>query len=261
MVPMVLRSKLWGHKSAVTRYIQSFFSSVYQLRPPLQSVLLRQSSSFKEIDAKSHSTLLENYRPVWPDPEYQGIESSVPQLPPRTVADHCLRFAMKSSLLPGSLIFYPHLNINPTDLKVKLYVNIDDLSLNDVEMKVFLRMTGNRVNINKRELKLVCDTFPDRTENKRYLVYLLESILSESRKLAKEYSDSVEYALDDEAWDDIFSKMEEVAGLSEGFQGFANEEIQSKIKSKPKASMEEIFTELQRRFTQEGHTEEGKASR
>jgi hypothetical protein len=49
-------------------------------------------------------------------------------------------------------------------------------------------MVGSRYNQGKREVRLTADRFPNRIENKRYLVVLLENLISETKKLYKEAS-------------------------------------------------------------------------
>lgn len=62
---------------------------------------------------------------------------------------------------------------------------LDDLNLNEMEAAVMVRMMGKRYNQNKREIKLTGDRFPNRVENKRHVVLLLEKLLLEARRLAK----------------------------------------------------------------------------
>jgi hypothetical protein len=70
--------------------------------------------------------LIENYRPTWPDFDYQTPSDPHPLLE-RTVPDNKLSFKMKATFAPGSLIFYPHLKINPADLKVRMRVSFNHL--------------------------------------------------------------------------------------------------------------------------------------
>ena len=64
-------------------------------------------------------------------------------------------------------------------------VYIDDLGLTNEEKKIFIEMVGKRYNVGKRELKLTAERFPNRIENKRYLILLLESLISETKQLIK----------------------------------------------------------------------------
>jgi len=46
----------------------------------------------------------------------------------------------------------------------------------------FLTFLCHRYDKQARQLKLVSNRFPNRIENKRYLVYLLENLLAEARR-------------------------------------------------------------------------------
>ena len=69
-----------------------------------------------------------------------------------------------------------------------LKVSIDDLGLQPRELEVFVEMVGRRVNLGRRELKLTCEQFTNRVENKRYVVYLLEKLIVEAKRLTAEES-------------------------------------------------------------------------
>ena len=51
------------------------------------------------------------------------------------------------------------------------------------EKEIFVRMVGKRLNVGNGELKLTADKFPNRMENRKYLIFLLENLISESKKL------------------------------------------------------------------------------
>lgn len=72
-------------------------------------------------NVNSNAPLLECVRNVWPDPEYQIIGTPV-NIPARTVPESVLRWKMKASFINASVIVYPHLQVNPADLKVTLLV-------------------------------------------------------------------------------------------------------------------------------------------
>jgi hypothetical protein len=59
--------------------------------------------------------------------------------------------------------------------------------LDDIELKIFLRMVGKRCNIGNRELKLTCERFPNRSENQKYIIYELETLIAEAKRLRQEY--------------------------------------------------------------------------
>jgi hypothetical protein len=63
-------------------------------------------------------------------------------------------------------------------------VNTRDLNLRPRELDVLIEMLGKRYNQGKREVKLVSEQFTNRVENKRYLIYLLEKLMAEARRLA-----------------------------------------------------------------------------
>jgi hypothetical protein len=75
------------------------------------------------------------------------------------------------------------MKMNPADFKVALMVCVDDLGLTDSQLPVFLHMVGQRYNVGNRTVKLTSDRFPNRIENKRYLVVVLENLLRETRRL------------------------------------------------------------------------------
>ena len=65
-----------------------------------------------------------------------------------------------------------------------LQVYVSDLNLSEDERHIFIRMVGLRYNTGKKEVKLTAERFPNRIENKRYLTYLLECLVAETKKLA-----------------------------------------------------------------------------
>lgn len=59
---------------------------------------------------------------------------------------------------------------------------------------ILIRMLAKRFNIGRRDITLISERFPNRIENKRYLVYLIENLVREAKKLAviqKEMSDAI----------------------------------------------------------------------
>ena len=65
-------------------------------------------------------------------------------------------------------------------------VKLSELNLNDTERLIFIRMVGPRFFQPENEVKLVTSRFPNRIENKKYLIYLLEILLLETRRLYRE---------------------------------------------------------------------------
>lgn len=59
-----------------------------------------------------------------------------------------------------------------------------DLSLTKDEEYILIRMVAKRFNVGRREIRLTSERFPNRIENKRYLIYLLENLVAEAKNLA-----------------------------------------------------------------------------
>lgn len=57
--------------------------------------------------------------------------------------------------------------------------------MSNEEKQIFIEMVGKRYNVGRKEVKLIAERFPNRIENKRYLILLLESLILESKKLNK----------------------------------------------------------------------------
>lgn len=147
------------------------------------------SSTIKinHVNAASASIpLICSYRPRWPQPPLHGSAGNKMEsinVPDRTVPDSALRFKLNANFDHGSGILYPHLKFNPADFKVIMKVSLADLGLSIEEQYIFIEMIGPRYNTGKREVSLTCDRFPNRIENKRYLVLLLENLIAEAKKL------------------------------------------------------------------------------
>jgi hypothetical protein len=127
--------------------------------------------------------LIDKYRNTWPDPQ-PVVDKSEPVLPPRTIPDSVLRFKLSASFDVGSSLFYSHVKFHPADFKVTLFVSPKDLNLSPYELKILIKMLGPRFNQGKQEIKLTSSRFPNRIENKRYLVLLLENLVSEAKRIA-----------------------------------------------------------------------------
>jgi hypothetical protein len=48
---------------------------------------------------------------------------------------------------------------------------------------MFLAMVGSRFNPGKREVRITCDRFPNRIENKKYTIIQLERLIIESKRI------------------------------------------------------------------------------
>ena len=60
-------------------------------------------------------------------------------------------------------------------------MNMSDLGLSEHEVQRMAVLVGPRYNWKTGEVKLVAEKFPNRIENKRYLIFLLENLLLEAR--------------------------------------------------------------------------------
>jgi len=111
-------------------------------------------------------------------------DTSKPQLPPRTVPEEKLKFKVRTYIggdqgiqWPGT----PH-GIHPSEFKVVMKVQLEDLGLDERQQQRLKFMVGPRYNPDKDELTLVVNRFLNRIENKKYAVFLLENLLIEARK-------------------------------------------------------------------------------
>jgi hypothetical protein len=50
-------------------------------------------------------------------------------------------------------------------------------------------MVGKRLRLGDGEVKLTCDKFPNRMENRKYVILQLENLLAETKRLNRESSD------------------------------------------------------------------------
>ena len=132
----------------------------------------------------SAKPLISHYRTRWPMPRPSPAAEKEAQFV-RTIPDEKINFQMKATFDHGSSIFYPHLKYHPSDYKVGLVVNVDDIGLNDDEKAIFVEMAGPRFNQGKREVRLTAEKFANRLENKKYATLVVEKLLAECRTLAK----------------------------------------------------------------------------
>lgn len=63
-----------------------------------------------------------------------------------------------------------------------------DSERGEAEKEILLQIVGSRYNPEKNELKLSSEKFGSRIENKRYLVGMIEKIVSNSRELASQFA-------------------------------------------------------------------------
>jgi Mitochondrial ribosomal subunit protein len=64
---------------------------------------------------------------------------------------------------------------------------VSDLGLSKDEEAIFKEMIGKRYNQGRKEVRLTCNMFPNRIENKRYLITLLENLVAEAKRLGSEH--------------------------------------------------------------------------
>jgi hypothetical protein len=131
--------------------------------------------------------LAEFYRTRWPDPDPVPADIVEPiKLPERTIPEECLAFTMRFSTQPGTTIFFPHLTTNPRDRKVWLEVCLGHLELTPLQERIFIELVGPRFNTGSKKVKLICDQFQNRIENKRYLIVLIENLKIEAIRLSED---------------------------------------------------------------------------
>lgn len=82
--------------------------------------------------------------------------------------------------------------VSPGEHRVTVTLNLDaipwDSERGEAEKEILLQIVGSRYNPEKNELKLSSEKFGSRIENKRYLVGMIEKIVSNSRELASEFA-------------------------------------------------------------------------
>lgn len=82
--------------------------------------------------------------------------------------------------------------VSPGEHRVTVTLNLDaipwDAQRGEAEKEILLQIVGPRYNPEKNVLKLSSEKFGSRIENKRYLVGMIEKIVSRSRELASEFA-------------------------------------------------------------------------
>ncbi|CAM9649701.1 unnamed protein product [Ascophyllum nodosum] len=116
-----------------------------------------------------------------------GEAMSGQPLPARTVPDEILCFSCRTYIAGDSDDRYPNAHgVHPAEFKVELMVPVPLLGLSENEEERLIQLVGPRYKEKKKMLRLVSDRFPNRIDNKRYLVHLLENILVEARNVDDE---------------------------------------------------------------------------
>lgn len=108
----------------------SFFRSGLKSLQLVSGSLFRAHSSsiLKHLKRNAAVPLLENYRPVWPDPDYIHPQLNLEAFPvnplPRKVPDQAITFdfSIRKNLLDGGKHF-PHFKAHPGDMKVRMKVS------------------------------------------------------------------------------------------------------------------------------------------
>ncbi len=80
--------------------------------------------------------------------------------------------------------------VSPGEHRVTVKVALKAIPFkNEQEKEIFLEIVGSRFDPKKGDLQLSSEKFASRIENKRYLVDMIERIVSNARTLAKEFAD------------------------------------------------------------------------
>ena len=124
-----------------------------------------------------------------------GLSKSEPIIPPSKL----LKCGVEEDALSFKAVHYtpsalpPY--VQPGEFKVTLKVSLDDIPLkNETEREMLLQLVGNRYHKRTNRLMLTSDKFPNRIENKRYLVDLFDRLVIAAKRLASEgdsYYDSM----------------------------------------------------------------------
>lgn len=123
---------------------------------------------------------------------------TVPEIPRLKcgVAEHDIKFKTSSY---SRLMLPPYVHTN--EYKVILEVNMNLLPLETpLEEKIFHQIVGTRYIAEKKKLKLTCNLFASRIENKRHLCSMLDRIIFGAKRLAAEIHNSESKV---EGWDNL----------------------------------------------------------
>ena len=134
------------------------------------------SQFFNNIDAgrTSLGTTKEMEQRVFEIQE-QRLQCGIPESELRFRTNSYGRFALPPYVSPG-------------EHRVTVKVALKAIPFeNDQEKEIFLEIVGSRFNPKKGDLQLSSEKFASRIENKRYLVDMIEKIVLNARKLAKEF--------------------------------------------------------------------------
>lgn len=76
-----------------------------------------------KINRNSSVPFVEHFRPVWPERPMLPTKELEILIPKRTVPDSALTFKLRATFDHGTAIHYPHLQHNPADFKVVMWVS------------------------------------------------------------------------------------------------------------------------------------------
>mmetsp|Transcript_21968 Transcript_21968/g.27709 ORF Transcript_21968/g.27709 Transcript_21968/m.27709 type:complete len:234 (+) Transcript_21968:278-979(+) len=150
-------------------------SSSSDYKSPFEDYFNMIQTNQSTISGPSPSTLDPNFVP----PEIPRLKCGI--------AEHDLKFKTTSY---SRLMLPPYVHTN--EYKVILEVNVNLLPLeNELERKIFHQIVGTRFHEGKNRLKLTCNLFASRIENKRHLCSMLDRIVLGAKRLAAEMNESM----------------------------------------------------------------------
>jgi hypothetical protein len=107
----------------------------------------------------------------------QYLDCGIPEI--------ALRFRTTSY---GRFVLPPY--VSPGEHRVTVKVPLSAIPLGSpLEREILLEIVGSRYNEAKDELQLSSEKFASRIENKRHLVGMIEQIVSNARRLAKDFQE------------------------------------------------------------------------
>lgn len=65
------------------------------------------------------------------------------------------------------------------------------MPLSKLEKQIFVGLLGPRYNVGNQQFKLTCEKFQNRLENSKYIIFLLESLLADARRIAIEQAENL----------------------------------------------------------------------
>ena len=137
-------------------------------------------ADFFQNIADGKTTLQSHIGGPLPTPEARVLKCGVPE--------SALRFKTVSN---GRMIVEPY--VQPGEHKVTMKVGMHVLPLEtELEHTIFRQIVGRRYIPERNELRLTSDQFASRIENKRHLVSMLDRIIINTKRLAKESAEGAD---------------------------------------------------------------------